>query len=201
MTKIIAVVEGQGEIAAVPLLLRRIAAEVYPDLPVQVLRPLLVSRHRVMKKGELERAIEQAARRSGKDGRILVLLDADDDCPATLGPELLRRAISARTDRAIKVVLPKTEYESWFLAATPSIAGRRGIRASIVQPSNPESVRDAKGWLSDQMPERKSYRPTYDQAALTSAFDLSAARVVSPSFDKLWRDVCELLQDSPKGLA
>ncbi len=42
------------------------------------------------------------------------------------------------------------------------------------------------------MPPGRSYRPTLDQAALTSVFDLDAARN-APSFDKLWRDVSELL--------
>ena len=53
----------------------------------------------------LERAVEFAARQSGEQGRILILLDADDDCPKELAAEMLRRAEAARQDRIIRVVL------------------------------------------------------------------------------------------------
>ena len=42
------------------------------------------------------------------------------------------------------------------------------------------------------MPPGRSYRETLHQPALTAIFDLDAARC-APSFDKLWRDVSELL--------
>ena len=43
------------------------------------------------------------------------------------------------------------------------------------------------------MPHGQRYRPTLHQAALTTIFDLDAART-APSFDKLWRDVIDLLE-------
>ena len=125
----------------------------------------------------------------------MVLLDADDACPAKLGPVLLDRAVAARPDRDIRVVMAKSEYEAWFLAAADSIVGRRGIRPLGDRPSEPESVRDAKGWLTTRLPSGRSYRETLDQPALTEIFDLDAARA-APSFDKLWRDVSWLLRTS-----
>ena len=146
-----------------------------------------------MKAGELERAVELAARQTKTDGCILVLLDADRDCPKDLAPRLLRRATKARPDRDIRVVLAKTEYEAWFLAAADSIAGKRGIAPSATPPDDPESIGNAKGWLRKRMPRDQPYRPTLDQAALSAIFDLDAARQ-APSFDKLWRDVAALLE-------
>ena len=70
----------------------------------------------------MERAVAFAAGRAGSHGGILVLLDADDDCPAELASRLLRRARQSRPDRPIRVVLAKAEYESWFLAAAASLA-------------------------------------------------------------------------------
>jgi len=96
----------------------------------------------------------------------------------------------------VRVVLAKTEFESWFLAAAASIAGRRGIAESVTPPAKPEAVRDAKGVLSSWMPGNRSYRPSRDQAALAAVFDLHDARF-APSFDKLWRDVEALLQAAP----
>ena len=89
-------------------------------------------------------------------------------------------------------VLPKAEYEAWFLAAADSIAGQHGIDASTTPPDDPESIQGAKEWLGARMPRGQRYRATLHQAALTAIFDLDAARA-APSFDKLWRDVSELL--------
>ena len=127
VTRIVSIVEGHGELAAVPILLRRIAAAALPVGAVDVRSPIRVDRRKIVKAAELERAVELAARKAGAGGRILILLDAEDDCPAELAPDLLRRARAARGDHAIRVVLAKTEYEAWFLAAADSIAGRHGI--------------------------------------------------------------------------
>jgi hypothetical protein len=89
--------------------------------------------------------------------------------------------------------MAKSEYEAWFLAAADSIVGHREIRPLGDRPSEPESVRDAKGWLTSRLPPGQSYRETLDQPALTGIFDLDAART-APSFDKLWRDVNWLLR-------
>lgn len=192
MPRIVTIVEGHGEVAAVPILIRRIAAIVSPGVSVDAPRPLRVGRQRLRRAGELERAVELAAREAGAAGRMMILLDADHECPSDLARELLRRAVAARADRTIRVVLAKTEFEAWFLAAAKSIAGYRGIDRATTAPLDPESIMDAKGWLSDRMPPGRSYRETLDQPALTSIFDMVAARK-APSFDKMWRDVSSLL--------
>ena len=194
MTRIVSIVEGHGELDAVPILLRRIAAAALPVGAVDVRSPIRVDRRKIVKAAELERAVELAARKAGAGGRILILLDAEDDCPAELAPALLRRARAARGDRAIRVVLAKTEYEAWFLAAADSIAGRHGIDEAATAPADPEAVTGAKEWLTRRMTAGRSYRPTRHQAALTTAFDIDAARRSAPSFDKLWRDVTALLK-------
>lgn len=187
-----AIVEGHGEVEAVPILLRRIAAQIDPGEHLEVPRPIRTKRQRLVKPGELEKSVELAGRQTGPDDGILVLLDADSDCPRDLGPSLLNRAVATRRDRAISVVLAKAEYEAWFLAAAQSLAGRRGLDPAIVSPPDPEAIGDAKGWLRNRMPARKPYSETLDQPALTTVFDLNAART-APSFEKLWREVRFLL--------
>ena len=177
---------------AVPILLRRVAALVSPNVYVKALRPILVQRTKILTGDLLDRAVVLAARQSGKQGRILILLDADDDCPKELAAEMLRRAEAARQDRIIRVVLAKREYEAWFLAAVHSISGRLGIDETIAPPRQPESIRGTKEWLSRRMPKGRAYSPTSDQPALTAVFDMDAARSAS-SFDKLWRDAMALL--------
>ena len=185
------IVEGHGEVKAVPILLRRIAERVSPGIALEVPRPIRVKRHQILKAEELERAVALAAGRAGPHGGILVLLDADDDCPAELASRLLRRTRQSRPDRPIRVVLAKAEYESWFLAAA-SLAGHRGIDEAASPPADSEAIRNAKGWLSASMPPGRRYRETLHQAALTARFDLDSARA-APSFDKVWRDLASLL--------
>ncbi len=195
MTTIAAIVEGHGEVEAVPVLLRRIAEQVSAKHAVNAPRPFRVRRQNFLKPDEMERHVEFVATRSGPEGRILILLDANSDCPKTLATHIRERARQARRDRIIRVVLAKMEYEAWFLAAAESVAGRRGIKHDVVSPPDPEAVRNAKGWISARMEPGRSYSPSTDQPALTAVFDLAAARKGSPSFDKLWQAVESLLVD------
>src|SRR5829696_10503129 len=66
-------------------------------------------------------------------GGVLVLLDSDDDLPCVPGPKLLARTRQARSDEPLGVVVARSEFESWFLAAAPSLAGSR--RAPARRPS------------------------------------------------------------------
>jgi hypothetical protein len=195
IVSIACIVEGDGEVQAVPLLIRRIAAEAFPELQINVISPpIRVSRDKLMKAAELERAVELAARQVGPAGAISVLIDSDDDCPAIVAADLRRRARAARGDFPISVVLAKREFEAWFLAAAVSLRGRRGLRTDLAPPRVPEEIRDAKGWLRDQMPAGRKYRETLDQPALAAVFDLTAARS-SGSFDKYYRDVIGLIKE------
>lgn len=188
------VVEGKGEVEAVPALVRRIAATVEPSLRVEMRRPVRVPRTKLVKEGQLERYVDFATRALGGRGGVLVLLDADDDCPAELGPQLAARARVARPDASIAVVLAKREFEAWFLAGATSLRGARRLRDDLVAPDRPEQPRSAKEWLSARMVGDHSYRPTADQAALVARLDLDAARAASPSFDKCWREIARLLR-------
>ncbi|MFB3778712.1 MAG: DUF4276 family protein [Bryobacteraceae bacterium] len=187
------VVEGHGEREAVPVLIRRIAETVDPGLVVKIERPVRIPKSRLVKEGELERAVRLAALSISGNGAILVILDSDDDCPAEVGPVLAGRVRSARPDLPSAVVLPKREFEAWFLAAAESLRGRRGLPEDLEPPAQPESVRGAKEWLSSRMVAH-GYSETVDQPALTAALDVNAARRAD-SFDKCYREVVRLLRE------
>ncbi len=98
----------------------------------------------------------------------------------------------------VEVVLAKSEYEAWFLAALDSLRGQHRIRAAATPPDEPEEIRGAKGRLRQETPRNQPYDPVDDQAALTRLFDLEQARERPPSFRKMWRAVAALLtSDSP----
>ena len=195
--KIGCIVEGHGEVETVPILIRRIALDLYPELPIVIERPIRTPRNLVVKTNELERRIELAAQKIGGQGAIFIILDSDGDCPAELGPALLHRASQARSDLPIAVVIAKNEFEAWFLAAAASLRGRRGLKNDIHPPNDPEAVRDAKGWLDRQMENNESYSETTDQPALAALFDIEQARRAD-SFDKCYRDIVRLLDELRK---
>jgi hypothetical protein len=188
------IVEGQGEVEAVRVLLRRMAAEIAPDVWVDFLRPHRIGRDALIKQGGIETAVALAARQISNRGSVLILIDADDDCAATVGPQLAERARAAHNGLGVSVVLAVREFEAWFLASAPSLAGRRGLAPDLQAHPAPESPRGCKEWLSQHRTDGRSYRPAADQAALTELFDLHLARKNSPSFDKLWRDLERLLR-------
>jgi Domain of unknown function (DUF4276) len=182
------VVEGEGEVEAVPLLVRRIIGELDPAAGVSYLRPVRVTKSRVVRQSELERAIELVRLGISGAGAILVILDADQDCPADLGPRLMARAVPAARGCPVSVVIAKAEYECWFLAAAASLGGKRRLVEDIRTPADPESVRGAKEWLTHHMLPGNIYSPAIDQPKLTGAMDLAAARI-SPSFARCYREV------------
>jgi hypothetical protein len=191
LLRLIPIVEGDGDVEAVPLLLRRVFHEHLDRTGIEVLRSIRVPKSKLLKDGELERAVELAARQTQPGDAVIILIDADKDCPAELAPKLLLRAEGTRPDRDIRVVLANKEYEAWFIAAAESIAGRRGLRPDLVSLDDPEAIRDAKGWLTNNSNPGTAYRETLDQPALTQVFDIESARK-SPSFDKLCRNLATL---------
>ncbi|HET7229755.1 MAG TPA: DUF4276 family protein [Longimicrobium sp.] len=192
MTTIIPIVEGHGEVTAVPILIRRILAEHAPDFAATVARPIRTPKDALLVEGGVERAVELAARQTQPGDGILILIDADKLCPAEVARDLLHRATTRRPDRRIRAVLAKAEFEAWFLAGARSLRGRRGLADDLTPPSNPEQVRDAKGWLSERCARGQSYKPTIDQPALSQTVDLHEA-LAAPSFAKFVRDIVSLV--------
>lgn len=185
MTVVASIVEGDGEVAALPVLLRRLAAWRCPDEYVDVLTPIRVYKDRFLNKpDEFSRHLKLAAAKCGDDGWILVLLDADDDCPAQKGAAVLAQAQAVIPHRRIAVVLANREYEAWFIAAAESLNGFRGFYCHLQDVRNdPEVPRNAKGWLGERMPGR--YGETTDQPAFSQRFDMALAHERSRSFRKL----------------
>lgn len=187
--KVATIVEGDGEVAAVPLLLRRLAAWRTPDRVPDILPPIRVRRDRFLNRDdEFERYLQLAAAKSEDDGWILVLLDADDDCPAQLASLLSDRAAARIAHRSVSIVLAKREFEAWFIAAAESLNGYRGFSFNpSADGIDAETPRDAKGWLRQRMASG-AYGETTDQPAFASRFDLAQAYGASRSFRKLCRE-------------
>jgi Domain of unknown function (DUF4276) len=193
MISIASIVEGHGDVAAVPILLRRIAWE-SSEMSINVPKPVRVPRMRLVKAGELERHVELAVRKANPCG-VLILVDADDDCPKELAPELMRRAVAARGNVPIGVVLAKCEFEAWFLAAAESLVAKQRLPSNFHVPTNSEEIEKIRGAKERLGP---GYSETRDQPSMTDLFDLASARRNSNSFDKCYREVVRLINELSK---
>ena len=168
--KIQPIVEGHGEVEAFPVLLRRLRDQAQAwDLDVG--KPIRQKRTELVRQDAVARAVEVALLHPQCAG-VLILFDADDDCPAELGPTVQQWAETAAAGRApCAVVMAKYEYEAWFLATLdPPYA-------------DPEGVRGAKEELARRLSAK--YSPTVDQAALSAALDLALAHQRCRSFRRL----------------
>ncbi len=187
------VVEGYGEVRALPELLRRIAGEIRPGIRVSAQAPFRVHRDEFIRKRQVfEAAIGQAKRNAGPEGAVLVLLDSEGFPPCDLAPELLARIDSVCPERPHGLVLAHRNYEAWLIAAAESLSGKWDFPPELVAPRDPEAV-GGKKWIQERLPRGRKYTERTDQATLTRLFDIHAARQNAPSFDKLWREVERLL--------
>ncbi len=192
------IVEGHGDVEAVPTVFRRIASSFHPTSLIFCRASFRVQKDKLKRNGQLEKAVEFVSRTLNGQGLILITVDSDDDLPCILGPELLRRALLARSDMAIGVAVARREFEAWYVGAAESIAGKRGLRKDLAAHPEPESLQGAKEWLTRNMSD-KVYRETSDQKEFARIFDLEVARKRCPSFDKFHREVERLCEAAVRG--
>lgn len=187
MKRLVCVVEGKGDVQAVPALCAKILnyleawTWVVDADPVRQPRGKLVdektpSPKRPANTDGLSRAITVAKSRPAD--AVLVLCDSDDDCPAVWGPSG-QKLLDGLTRGAC--VMAVREYEAWLLCAH--------VNAAKVGSRSIESIRNAKGELASHWP---GYKPSVHQLAATRAIDVSKLRTLSPSFDKLVRSLAKV---------
>jgi hypothetical protein len=173
------IVEGDGEVEALPILVRAWFPEAI------VLKPLRVSRDRFLRNLDEQRRFARLARQLGAD-RLLVLLDAHGGCPAEIAASLM---ISLGEDfrQPLAVVLAVQEFETWFLQCLPELSRHVGVIGA-------EGLQGAKERVASI---RGRYTPTADQASLTAQlarlWPFLEGRQVPRSLEKLHRDLTRLL--------
>src|ERR1035437_3260370 len=185
------IVEGHGEVCAVPVLIRRVAAGV-PDCYCPLIKIHRIPKSKLLKLGELERSLEVLSRQLGNGRPILVLLDADGSCPVDLAGELSRRCGVSHPHLAVSVVVAHHEFENWFIAAIESLSGSNGLVQPLLSPPEPENIANAKEWISGHMAVNRSYSETRHQASFSAGIQLGLARRCR-SFRKFEKEVIRLL--------
>lgn len=191
MPRVVPIVEGDGEVEAVPLLLGKIMADM-KRVEIGISRPPLNagSCSNLTKPGGLERFVQNAALRPDC-GAILVLMDADKGCPLKIAQDFVARINTLGTKYPVVIVIAKCEYEAWFLASLDSIAGknlegRTGLPLGTAYPEpDIETLVGVKGWLDRQFPGSRKYKPTFDQAPMTQLLKTGLVAPRSRSFRRL----------------
>lgn len=193
MASIYPIVEGHGEVKAVPILLRRLGTEVLGLSEVRCFPPHRLPRNKLLNASELSRALAlaHAKLRATTEGRklVLVLMDADNDCPVELMAAIRAAHGEALARTQSSIVFAVREFEAWFIAANLAEQHHRDLRPGVRPHPDPESIADAKGVFErDHLKEGRTYSETVDQPKFLACLDLVAARR-SASFDKLVRDL------------
>lgn len=187
---VIPIVEGHGETQAVPLLVRRVFAELFDYHGVNVLKPIRTPRSRLAKSNELLKAVSLAALKlndvDAERKFALILFDSDKDPACQLAPAIVADLKANRPDVDVAVVLAVHEFETWFVAAAESLSKYIAVAPKEI-PHDPEASGAKKRWVEDHF--RSHYAETINQPALTAEMDLHLCRSRSRSFDKLCREL------------
>lgn len=185
--KIYPIVEGHGEVEAVPVLLRRLLAEAECH-SIAIGTPIRRTQSQCRNKTEVQKAV-RLARLQPECAAIIMLFDGEDDCPKELGAQVRIWAVEAAGQTPCDVVIAYREYETWFLSAVESLRGKYGIQPHAISPADPEAKRDAKGALEEFMPPNRAYSETGDQPKMTATFDMGLTHQRNRSFRKLTKTV------------
>jgi hypothetical protein len=167
--KIQPLVEGHGEVQALPVLFRRLQ-EVSGVFELDVHKPVRATRPELTRETSLRQLIRRSLTLRECSG-LLVLFDGDDDCPKELAPRIQGWGQDEAGNVPCLVVIAHREYEAWLFS----------VLDPPLWPEDPETVRDAKSMIS------REYSPTRDQARLTARFDLATAHRRCRSFRRLVR--------------
>lgn len=122
---VVSVVEGHGDVAAVPIILGKIGSTYgIPIFPQRCIRTGGWSH--LQRAGELERYLELAL--SHEPELVLIISDLDDHCPVQQAVNFRARinlALGTRNIR-VEVVFAVREFECWFLHSAEILSNKVG---------------------------------------------------------------------------
>ena len=189
------IAEGDGDQPAIGVILRRLSG-MYEDL-AQVQVGEVSNAHgrpNLTKANGIERFFRYAAR---DHDAVLVLLDADRDCPLTLAADLAGRIRACGLSIPAAVVCANHAFECWFLADVESLRGQSVKGRVLLDPTaaiqeKPELIVNPKERLRDLLMPREYYKETRDQPALAGLIDLRRVEARCRSFRRLITALREL---------
>ncbi len=199
--ELVALVEGEGDQAAVPVLLRRLLLACAPPHEAPYWQPAKLPPMTVGGLKDLYRRLDDHARTlriqmtRGNCRGALVLLDLDDEpqCPKEEARKLAQAFGAYGLPYPVVVVFARREYEEWIVASLASIVAPLPLFPDKTTRRDypAESKRDVKKWLEART--KPKYKPTHHQAELTHHLDPALARECR-SFQRLEHALEELIR-------
>ncbi|MGC9317545.1 MAG: DUF4276 family protein [Armatimonadota bacterium] len=197
MAVLVPIVEGDGEVDAVPLLLRRLLYEFLRRFDLEIGPPKNAhGRTNLTTRGGIERFVRYALKEPEAAG-VIVLVDADDDIPCALACHLRHRIEALSPSIPAAVVCAERQYESWFVESIETLRGKCDLCTDAEWPASRPP--NPKAWLRDRMPATRTYKETSDQVSLTSELDFSLLAERSRSFRRMRHAVEELVEAHDTG--
>lgn len=204
------VVEGQTEQGCLEKLLQRTWSELLGRSErLQVLEPFRGPRDKLIRSpSDLINAIEQSLQKLYAKAKrdpdatklLLLLLDAEGDCPATLAPQLFKLARDfAPADVAVSCVMPKRMLENWIVAGASTLGGINNLPNPLPARDQFEE-RSGAAWLDEQLRfvcKTRKYKKTVDTIEFINKMNLNECRANSPSFRKLCRELEKQVPAAP----
>jgi len=149
-------------------------------------------RGNLTKEGGLERFIKYAWKEPDC-AAILILIDAENECPIDIATELSKRVEVMGILFPVVIVVANHMYECWFLASIETIAGHLGLPTDVESPADVEAIGNPKAWINQRLPHGRVYKETQDQEAMTHLLDMGLAKR-SRSFQRLLHAVDQAVQ-------
>lgn len=191
--KIQLIAEGDGDVRALPELVRRILED-HLIYDVHIAHPTHKRGELPVVKKRFEEFFEFAVI---ENYPVLCVLDFDCATCSDVDTEELQffnRAQKLRPNYPFRACFIVKEYESlflWDLQALKAVFTQ--LLPDYSPPELPENIRNAKGALSDAQSKGWAYKPTVHQALLSKKVDLTILRRQSPSFQRLEKAVLDLV--------
>lgn len=175
MIRVAAIVEGYGDVQAVPSLIAKTSNLL--GSPAVASDPIRAGEWKLLRRpGIIETYLELAASRQWD--LILVVLDLEDDCAveeAALARERIEDWKDGR-DLKVELVFMVREYETLFLWCPTCLP----ISSNMALPVDPDAVRGAKERVKQVTGRR--YKETQDQLRYTQSIDIPVLYGTSRSF-------------------
>ena len=184
------IVEGKGDVIAVPLLLRKVLHEKLKNFSFQIIsQPIRAGAIPALRApGKLEYYLNLACMRKRRKecDCIIVILDCDDDCPRDVAKEFITRALPYAQGFSCPIAFGfiKREFESLFLNSIASIATKVSPELDLTKIQTTldlEEVRDAKGLFRKSL-QLNNYKEPKDQTKFVHQLDLTVLHDRSRSY-------------------
>ncbi|MGL6195129.1 MAG: DUF4276 family protein [Thermoguttaceae bacterium] len=208
MKKLILMLEGEGDVQAVPGLVTRILEHIEKSGCYYIGECYKVGEiHRLVNKNKGANEFIRHLRRAAKVediGAVLLLLDCDTErkincgdeeyeaCPkeiAKLLARIARESTAAGTNFSFAAVFARQEFESWILAGCPELDEK------FEKKNTEEAPRDAKGKIEELNANGYTYKETSSQKEWTAKIEIDYILKREPrvrSFHRLHNALLEL---------